>query len=153
MIASGLAGELSMKPMTIILCALILCVGAHAADAPKVTSVPVFSSDTTITGQKIEVPANPKVVVSKVTFAPGAQLAVHKHPFPHFVYVLEGTLSVTNIETGKTIDVPQGSFFVEMNNTWHYGRNNGTSPVKLLSIDQLPENATSNVVLKEPAAH
>jgi quercetin dioxygenase-like cupin family protein len=142
-----------MKHMALALAALAFCAGAQAADAPKVTSVPVFSGDTTVTGQKIRVPDNPMVVVSKVTFPAGAALAVHKHPYPHFVYVLEGTLTVTNVETGKTTDVPEGSFFVEMNNTWHYGKNNSAKPVKLLAIDQLPSGATSNVVLKGAAAH
>jgi len=142
-----------MKVVTSVLCLLVLCAGAHAADAPKVSSVQVFSSGTTITGQKIAVPANPNVVVSKVTFPAGAELPVHKHPWPHYVYILEGTLSVTNTETGKTLDLKQGSFFAEMNNTWHYGKNNGARPVKLIVIDQLPQGATSNVVLKNPAAH
>jgi len=57
------------------------------------------------------------------------------------------------VETGKTIDLPQGSFFVEMTDTWHFGKNNGTEPVKLLSIDQLPQGVASNVVLKDPAPH
>jgi quercetin dioxygenase-like cupin family protein len=153
MVALGFTAETSMKTMTIVLCALMLCVGARAADAPKVTSVKVFASDTTITGQRIAVPANPNVVVTHVTFEPGAQLPVHKHPFPHYVYVLEGTLSVTNVQTGKTTDLPQGSFFVEMADTWHFGKNNGAQPVKLLAIDQLPRGVTSNVVLKDPAPH
>ena len=143
-----------MKHIALALSALAVCACAHAADtpaAPQVTSVPVFSSGTTITGQKIAVPENPTVVVSKVTFPPGAQLAVHKHPWPHYVYVLEGTLSVTNVETGKTVDVREGSFFVEMNNTWHTGKNNGTSPVKLLMIDQIPSGVTSNVVVRDRA--
>ena len=133
------------------LAALLLFFGtAQAADAPQVTSVPVFSGDTTITGQKIEVPDKPKVVVSLTTFPPGSRLRVHKHLYPHYVYVLEGTLTVTNVDTGKTFDVPQGKFFAEMNNTWHFGKNNTAAPVKLLVIDQLPPGVTSNVVAKSP---
>ena len=136
------------------LAALLLFFGtARAADtgnAPKVVSTPVFSGGTTITGQKIEVPNNPNVVVSMVTFPPGAALPVHKHLYPHYVYVLEGTLTVTNVETGKTFDAPRGKFFAEMNNTWHFGRNNGTTPVKILVIDQLPPGVTSNVIAKSP---
>jgi quercetin dioxygenase-like cupin family protein len=121
---------------------------AQAAEAPKVTVAPVFSTDTTVTGQTIEVPANPHVAVSLATFPPGAALAVHKHPYPHYVYVLEGTLTVTNTETGKVFDVPAGGFLVEMTDTWHFGKNNGLTPVKLLVIDQLPPGVTSNVIAK-----
>jgi len=122
---------------------------AHAADAPKVVGTPVLSTNTTITGQKIDVPTNPRVVVSTVTFAPGARLPVHKHPYPHYVYVLEGTLTVTNVETGKVFTVNQGQFFVEMNDTWHFGANNGTTPLKLLGIDQVPDGVKSNMVVQE----
>jgi quercetin dioxygenase-like cupin family protein len=127
-----------------------LSCSAFAADAPKVTTEPVITTDTTVTGQKIEVPQNPKVVASIATFPPGAALPIHKHPYPHYAYVLEGDLTVTNDETKKVIVVKQGQFLVEMNNTWHYGKNNGTTPVKLLVIDQLPAGATSNVIPKQP---
>jgi quercetin dioxygenase-like cupin family protein len=143
-----------MKQIALAVSALLLCGGiAQAGDAPKVTSAPVFSGGTTITGQKIEVPQNPNVVVSTVTFPPGAALPVHKHPYPHYVYVLEGTLTVTNVETGKSFDLPHGKFLVEMNNTWHFGKNNTRQPIKLLVIDQLPPGVASNVVVKDAAAH
>lgn len=141
-----------MKQIALAAAALLLCAGmAQAADTPKVTSTPVFSADTTITGQKIDVPNNPNVMVSTATFPPGAALPVHKHLYPHYVYVLEGTLSVTNVETGKSIDLPQGKFFVEMNNTWHFGKNNTQQPIKLLVIDQVPSGVKSNVVVKDAA--
>ena len=141
-----------MKQIALATIALLLCAGAQAANAPQVTSTRVFSADTTITGQKIKVPNSPKVVVSLTTFPPGATLRVHKHPYPHYVYVLEGTLTVTNVETGKVFDVPQGKFFAEMTDTWHFGRNKSTTPVKILVIDQLPAGVASNVVLKDAAA-
>jgi len=39
---------------------------------------------------------------------------------------------------------------VETNANWHYGKNEGTVPVKLLVIDQLPAGVTSNMTLKQP---
>jgi quercetin dioxygenase-like cupin family protein len=136
-------------PITIAFFSMTAALAVQAAEAPKVTVAPVFSTDTTVTGQKIEVPANPHVAVSLVTFPPGAGLAVHKHPYPHYVYVLEGTLTVTNTETGKVFDVPAGGFLVEMNDTWHFGKNNGAVPVKLLVIDQLPQGTSTNTVAKQ----
>ena len=53
------------------------------------------------------------------------------------------------IETGKSFTIKKGDFLVEMNDTWHYGQNNGTVPVKILIIDHLPKGVTSNVVLKK----
>ena len=117
------------------------------AGAPKVSVEPVAKTSTTITGQPIVVPANPNVVVSIATFPPGAALPIHKHPYPHYVYVLDGVLTVTNAETNKTFTVKKGDFVVETNSAWHFGKNEGRVPVKLLVIDQLAPGAASNMEL------
>jgi len=127
-----------------------LASAAHAADAPKISVQPIARTSTTITGEKIVVPPNPDVVTSIATFPPGAELPVHKHPYPHYVYVLEGNLTVFNVDTGKSFVAKQGDFVVETNANWHYGKNEGTVPVKLLVIDQLPAGVTSNMTLKQP---
>ena len=122
---------------------------AYAADAPKISVEPVARTSTTITGEKIVVPANPEVVTSIATFPPGAELPIHKHPYPHYVYVLEGNLTVFNVDTGKSFVARKGDFIVETNSNWHYGKNEGTEPVKLLVIDQLPAGEKSNMTLKQ----
>jgi quercetin dioxygenase-like cupin family protein len=121
---------------------------ASAADAPKIAVTPVARTHLTVTGQPIVVPADPDVVVSIATFPPGARLPEHKHLYPHLVYVLDGELTVTNTETGKTFSVKKGDFTAEMQNTWHYGVNNGSEPVRLLVIDEVPQGTASNMVPK-----
>lgn len=123
---------------------------AHAADAPKVDIQKLGTLTTTVTGQPIVVPPNPDVLVQIGTFPPGARLPEHKHPYPHIVYVMEGTLTVINTETGKSFEVHPGDFVAEMQNTWHYGINNGTVPVKLFVIDEVPHGTTSNLVPRTP---
>jgi quercetin dioxygenase-like cupin family protein len=134
--------------MKTLLALLAFTVAASAADAPAPVSMPVLNTATTITGQPIVVPPNPEVRVATVTFAPGARLPVHKHPYPHYVYVLEGTLSVTNVDTGEKFDLKQGTFFAEMIDTWHYGENKTAAPVKLLVIDQVPAGTRTNTIAK-----
>ncbi len=131
--------------------ALTLVVNAAGADAvPTVQITPVARMNTTITGQPIIVPDRPDVIVSTATFPPGARLPEHRHPYPHYVYVLEGVLTVVNTDANKTVVVKAGDFFVEMQNTWHYGINNGAVPVKLLAIDQVPAGTPNNLVPKQP---
>ena len=125
-------------------------VAAFAADTPKITVTPVIKTDTTVIGQPIVMPKHPTLVATVATFPPGSRLPVHKHLYPHYGYMLEGVLTVTNTQTGKSFEIKKGDFLVEMNDTWHYGQNNGTEPVKLLIIDHLPMGVTSNVVLKDP---
>lgn len=118
-----------------------------AASAAPVTT-PVLDTTTTITGQAITVPANPELRVVTVVFQPGERLPVHKHPYPHYVYVLKGTLTINNVETGKVTEMKQGSFFAEMMDTWHYGENRTKEPLELMGIDQVPAGTKSNVILK-----
>jgi quercetin dioxygenase-like cupin family protein len=138
-----------MKIYGFVLAVLVASSAAHAADAPKISVQPVARTGTTITGEKIEVPSNPDVVTSIATFPPGAELPIHKHPYPHYVYVLEGNLTVFNVDTGKSFVAKQGQFIVETNANWHYGKNEGTVPVKLLVIDQLPAGVKTNMEIKK----
>jgi len=55
----------------------------------------------TISDQPIVLPQkNAEVVVSILEIEPGLELAPHQHPFARYGYILSGTLSVTNLETG-----------------------------------------------------
>ena len=139
----------NMKRHLIPIAAILIATSTHAADAPKISVQPIARTSTTITGEKIVVPPNPDVVTSIATFPPGAELPVHKHPYPHYVYVLDGVLTVFNTDTGKSFTVKKGDFIVETNANWHYGKNEGTVPVTPLVIDQLPAGVTSNMTLKQ----
>jgi quercetin dioxygenase-like cupin family protein len=122
---------------------------AMAADAPKITVEKVINTDKTVIGQPIVMPKDPTLVATIATFPPGSRLPAHKHLYPHYGYMLEGVLTVTNVQTGKSFTVKKGDFLVEMNDTWHYGQNNGTEPVKMLIIDHQPKGVTSNIVLRD----
>jgi quercetin dioxygenase-like cupin family protein len=139
-----------MKSLVIILGIVLALGSAHAADAPKIDVTPVTRTNTTIIGQPIVVPDHPDVIVSLATFPPGARIAEHQHPHPHFVYVLEGVLTVVNTDANKTFEVKAGDFVAEMQDTWHYGINKGAVPVKLLVIDQVPSGAPNNVRSRAP---
>ena len=116
--------------------------------APVVT--PLANTDKTVTGQVIVAPEHPAVIATVLTFPPGDKTAIHKHPWPHYAYMLEGVLTVTNTETGKSFDVKAGEFLVEMQNTAHFGENRGTVPVKILIVDTVPAGVTSNSVVVVP---
>lgn len=139
-----------MKTVSAIFILLLSVCGTHAADAPKVQIAPVARTNVTVTGQPIIVPSRPDVIVSIATFPPGSRLPEHRHPFPHYVYVLDGVLTVVNTSTHKTFEAKAGEFVVEMQDTWHFGINNGTVPVRLLAIDQVPAGTKTNLVAKSP---
>lgn len=138
-----------MKHLLISVAAILITGSAQAADAPKIDVQKIARTSTTITGEKIVVPPNPEVVTSIAIFPPGAELPIHKHPYPHYVYVLEGNLTVFNVDTGKSFVAKQGQFVVETNANRHVGKNEGAVPVKLLVIDQLPAGVMSNMDVKK----
>jgi len=131
-----------------LLC-IILALAAVPAGAVDYVNTPIARETTTITGQPVSPPANATIIASSSLFPPGARTPVHKHPYPHYVFVTEGTLTITNVETGRSYQVPAGHLLVEMINTWHYGHNDGTGPVKTYVIDQVPPGVKDNRILRE----
>lgn len=122
-------------------------------DAPKQTGtnhriIKSTEYKETISGQPITVPKHPKVVASIVRILPGESLAPHKHPYPRFAYILKGELDVTLEKGNRQIHSKAGDFVVEAINGWHYGSNNGSEPVELLVIDQIPKSAKTNTIHK-----
>jgi quercetin dioxygenase-like cupin family protein len=120
--------------------------GAHA-DGIVVTHV--LDATKTASGQPIVLPrSDVQVVVTTVEIPRGAKLPEHMHPSARYGYVLAGSLSVTNDETGQTQTFKPGDFIVEAIGQWHHAANTGNSPVKLLVIDQV-ESGTANTILRK----
>lgn len=135
----------------LLLAVAFFTTSANALDSSNtpVVVTPLVSKTTTASGQPITLPQrNVEVQVSSYQIAPGATLPVHKHPFPRYAYVEQGTLKVTNVETGAANAFKSGDFIVEMIGQWHQATNIGTNPVKLLVIDQVEQGA-KNTILKQ----
>jgi len=127
---------------------LLLPRGPAWVCADEVTGVvvtPLTSTTTTASGQRIEVPAHPEVVVSLFELAPGVALPVHKHPYPRYGFVLSGTLEVT-VMGGKTYRYKTGDFMAEVIDQWHMGKNVGATPVRLLVIDQVAPGHSNTII-------
>jgi len=124
-----------MKKLFAILVFINLIHGINAQYNKGVVLEPVLKTDTTSIGQKIVYPnfANDEVSIVKVTIPPGKSTGWHKHTFPVFAYVLQGTLTV-EVENKKTLQFPKGSSFSEVINTLHNGENNGKEDLILIAF-------------------
>jgi quercetin dioxygenase-like cupin family protein len=109
------------------------------------------STRTTASGQPIEVPVHPEVVVSRYEIAPNAALPIHEHPYPRYAYVLSGTIEIT-VLGGKTYRYRTGDFIAEVIGQWHSARNSGDSPVRLLVIDQVAPGHSNTLFRSGTAA-
>lgn len=114
--------------------------------APPVVVTPVVSTITTAGGQPILLPSGAaRVIVSTYVIAPGAKLPIHRHRYPRYAYVLQGRLRVTDTHTNRTFNYKQGDFVIEVLNDLHFGVNPGSTPLRLLVIDNVPKAVTNNV--------
>ncbi len=137
-----------MKSLAAVLTAVLATSAALAADAPKQAGEQLLSTRVTASGQPIAPPLGPlQVTATLAEIGPGERTPLHKHPFLRYDYVLEGRLSVTNFDTGKTDIVTAGQFVVDPIGQWHQGAALDGRRVRLLIIDQTPPGA-SNLVLK-----
>lgn len=138
----------------IAMAGLMLCASPlHAQESQKASTkvvvTPVLSAVTTSAGQPITFPKKDgQVIASIYDIPPGITLPVHEHPFPRLGYVLAGTLSVTNAETGKVENYKSGELISESIGQWHKGTNPGSEMLKLLVIDLVDQGA-NNTVVKE----
>ena len=124
---------------------------SRADQMPAVTITPLLSTKTTASGQPIDVPVHPEVVVSRYEIAPNAALPMHEHPYPRYAYVLSGTIEIT-VRGGKTYRYKTGDFIAEVIDQWHTGRNIGDTPVRLLVIDQVVPGHSNTVLRSEKSA-
>ena len=124
-----------MRRLKFIFLVFLICFGVNAQYNKGVVLEPVLKTDTTSIGQKIVYPnfANDEVSIVKVTVPPGKSTGWHKHVFPVFAYVLQGTLTI-ELENRKSMQFAANSSFSEVLNTLHNGVNNGKEDVILIAF-------------------
>jgi len=97
------------------------------------------AQERTILDQLLEYPHDSQAQVSAAVleFAPGAETGWHYHDAPLFVYVLEGTVTVTYDVDGTEVvkEYGPGESIMEAIGTHHVGRNLGDVPVRLLAVN------------------
>lgn len=124
-----------MKKIVLLLSFICACLSAQSQYNKGVRLEPILKTDSTSIGQKIVYPQveNAQVSIMKVTIPSGQSTGWHKHSFPVFAYVLQGTLTV-KIEGGKNLHFAAGSSFSEVINTNHNGENNEKEDVVLIAF-------------------
>lgn len=107
---------------------------AQSSDDQPVKSTQILQTETTWNGNKLEYPnlGSEEITALHIEFAAGAETAWHRHPVASLAYIISGELEVILKETGETKIFKAGDAFAEVVNTWHYGKNIGEKPVKLV---------------------
>jgi quercetin dioxygenase-like cupin family protein len=98
------------------------------------TTTTLLQTSTTVEGQPIRFPQGDNQFTAVLgEIAPGGQAGRHMHTVPLLVYILEGSLSI-EMEGHGTHEVTAGEAFTEVVNTWHNGRNLGSTPARFLIV-------------------
>jgi len=121
---------------------------AAATNGKPQSSVVLDKQAQTVLDQLLQYPIGTQAQVSSavLTFAPGASTGLHKHEAPLYVYVLEGTITVT-YEGGIVKEYSQGSAILEAVGVAHNGENKTDKPVKLLVVNMGAEGVANTVTL------
>lgn len=73
----------------------------------------------------------PEISVLRIRIPPGATLPMHRHPVINAGYLVRGELTVFT-EENKTLHLKAGDALVEVVNTWHYGKNEGSEVAEIV---------------------
>ena len=121
---------------------------AAATNGKPQSSVVLDKQAQTVLDQLLQYPTGSQAQVSSavLTFAPGVSTGLHKHEAPLYVYVLEGTITVT-YEGGIVKNYSEGSAILEAVGTAHNGENKTDKPVRLLVVNMGAEGVANTVTL------
>ncbi|MDB4793707.1 cupin domain-containing protein [Methylacidiphilales bacterium] len=104
-------------------------------------------------GQKIAYPRGGRAELTAlyIEIAPGQETGWHKHPVPHFGYILSGSITVEGAD-GKKRTYRQGDAAAETVNLLHNGVNRGKKPVKILVFVAGKKNIPITIKAKQPSS-
>lgn len=144
-------GERAMRISRLVLISIVLTLGGVVAgwaqqhSTSSISRYPIVRRTSNTWNKWLDFPSKrPEVTASLVEFAPGAVGPRQVNPYPRYIYVLKGTLTV-DLADGDSVHFPSGSFVIS-GETWVTPRNNGPDILKMLIIDQT-EAGQSNVVM------
>lgn len=136
----------------------ILVIGVAVAQQPKsddsalpkgFKTTPVLKSGMTAANKPIEYPktGKPEIISVIGDLEPGGRTALHQHPVPVYVYVLEGTLTV-QAQGMEARDYKPGQAFLEDVNLWHQAFNKGSTQTKILVVFVGEEGKPTTIAAK-----
>ena len=128
--------QICLRSLFLITCFTITYVLGYSQSANEqpVKSTQIRQTETTWNGNDIQYPVSQseQITALHIEFAPGAETSWHRHPVASLAYIISGELEVILKDSGETKIFREGDAFAEVIDTWHYGKNVGDQPVKLV---------------------
>ena len=121
-----------MQQAGILAVAIAGVMATPAAAQVRFSATPILQSGATAEGASIAYPQtdSAELAAVRLDIGPGGETGRHMHPYPTFVYVLEGAIEVETA-SGMIHSYKAGDSFLMVVNTWTNAKNTGTvlSPV------------------------
>ena len=125
--------KLSCRTILLLVLALFLMTTPSLAAGDKVTAQVLAKSTLSWNGNPM--PAYPEgipeVTILRIQIPAGTTLPWHTHPVINAGVLISGELTVTT-RSGKVLEMKAGDPIVEVVDTWHYGKNTGSTPADII---------------------
>ena len=117
-------------------------------DLPEPTRIK-FKQDTSGFGQGLDVS---RIMVVKLTLAPGGNFGWHQHSGPVWAVVTSGTLTIYHGDdpTCQPHVFAAGSTYFDSGDRTHIGRNEGDEPLEIYATFMLPEGGAPRIDVSNP---
>lgn len=123
-----------MKKVLIGVWVVLLLAGhGFAADGNAIAVQELAKSTASWNGSRLPAypSGQPEVTILRISIGPGAVLPMHEHPVINAGVLLSGVLTVMT-KAGATLNLKAGDPIVEVVDTWHYGKNEGSVPAEII---------------------
>lgn len=123
-----------IKKLFYILCISLFLTSYVSAQEANPVEVNVLSKTSQSWDGKVLpdwINGKPEITIVKIKIPPGAQLPLHKHPVINAGVLLSGELTVITSDN-KILKLKAGEAIVEVVDTWHYGKNEGSTPAEII---------------------
>ncbi|WP_299530770.1 cupin domain-containing protein [Ulvibacterium sp.] len=121
------------KVFTFLLCIGILVFSCRENGPRTIAVLTLVDTDQSWDGNKLpKYPEGPpQIKILKYTIPPQTKLPTHEHLVINAGVLLSGELTVVD-ENNNTLYLRAGDPIVELVNTFHYGKNEGTEPAEII---------------------
>ena len=140
-----------LKKAVFCIFSVILIAGcASPRYADEVRAVQLIKTTDSWNGQPLPAyqTGTPEVTILRIKIPPGVTLPMHTHPVINAGVLVSGELTVIT-DSGQTLHLNPGDPIVEVVDTWHYGKNEGTDPADIIVFYAGEKGAP--ITIKAPA--
>lgn len=92
-----------------------------------------------------------EIRILRIQIPPGATLPIHKHPVINAGVLISGELQVETA-SGKTLHLSPGDPIIEVVNTWHSGKNNGSEIADIIVFYASTSNQPITVLKQDKSS-